>query len=295
MTHNEAMDYITQHLLEQPLESEILARSKRHIANCRHCINELDILLKIIGAGIGENFLLKEKSANFLTCEECIKQLPEYIELSEKEKNEIYPLMRIHLNSCHSCQTEFTILNEMFLQEEKGVYGKVPIGPSFKEVVRPFQIWIETNLQLRRFFTKIQILVAKGKTFFKTPLLQTYQYAPAISFRGEKETSDSKQIEMLDIQDDKRNCKIRLELSTDLDGVPNLGLELRDASNKPLRNIRYLLCDESGYPYEGEQGIEEPAPAKFKLKKGNSIIKVKYKDNWWEIPIEIKYKEVINA
>lgn len=129
--HSEAIRLMKDYL-RRPETVKNVPELKRHVAGCPVCA---DLLGDEVKALLGTPQSIVTEVKDFLSCEACSEWLPEYAEFQKDEAKERYPLVWRHLRACSSCREVYENLHEIAVKEERGEFGPIPKGLTFKETM----------------------------------------------------------------------------------------------------------------------------------------------------------------
>jgi hypothetical protein len=292
----EAMDLITDFILDKPVTREMLQAILEHINHCKRCTEELNATVNLL---TGEPFKLQKKLNQSSECSEYGELFPECAELSEESLKREYPHVWNHLRGCTSCQEDFVNLQQMIREAAVGGFGPEPDIVTFGdllEVRHREPLWKQIKEGMRCLTVELKIMIEKNKaTFYELPLLLRPCIIAPVVVRDDRGI-EQKKIQQLSIPDLDRGFEITLTSTGSAHQEGILYVRLLNTKNaRPVPGAEaklFTLLSDSLFELDSSITQQDGMAAFPNLKPDHYVIQIQHGNHVWQIRANLTTQQV---
>lgn len=223
MSHDEAVEIILTHLLQQPVAAEELNAAKAHLAGCGACRDETNDLMSLLR---GKAATLRAEAENLVACSQIRRRLPDFVSGILDPAHPTFGLIERHISICKNCVNEKELLAGLIADANAALEQEIPGKPFGIELAPGPALWEMVQNGVKRLRQQLQILIEEDvPRFVELPGLKLAEIlAPAPDLlpatrslpRGEAlKTISGPVLQKLEIADDEANLAATLKLITD--------------------------------------------------------------------------------
>lgn len=292
MDHEEAINRLTDHLLRQSLDQEVLEAVEQHISSCPDCMSEMQATIKLVRE-------VMASAGRTLSCDECLSTLPEIAGISEEKSRLHYPLAWNHLDQCPNCKDVFSMMMSLEQQSCGNDIATFPLCPDFGQAFKANEeaqksLWVMTE-NCRRLNHKIKAIIQKGLVkIVEFPLGSNRSELCMVVTARDKalkpgDNENKYQAQEVTIPDNNLCKHINFTLNMDEDGAVDVTIELLDdETGNAVEGVEITLFDAERVLLENGRTGKLGKVIFSNVQSADYVLQLSHEDVSWEVPLELK-------